>query len=107
MSILAFFNGLLIRVVGLVLSAVLLCSVPASAGVTIEAQEPESLVLQASVFADVHMQSFEISGYRELTGALKDIAGSAKKQDALVFVGDNTMNGQITEYYMFYGLLSR
>ena len=107
MSVFATINKLFLRVFGLMLSVILIGAIPPSGKTTIEAETPEDLKLQVTVFSDVHMQSFEYSGYVELAKSLRDAAGSAKPQDALVLVGDNTMNGQNTEYFMLYGLLSQ
>ena len=107
MAILAFLNMVFLKLAGFLLSAILMWTVQAPANVAIEPEDPQNLQLQVSVLSDVHMQSFEYSGFQELAKTLRDIEGSKVKQDALVFVGDNTMNGQIFEYLMFYGLLSR
>jgi len=106
MAILSFLNGIFLKIVGFFLSAILVWSVPASSGAAIEPKDQANLKLQASLLSDVHMQSFEYSGYQELAKGLRGIANSKARQDALVFVGDNTMNGQGFEYLMFYGLLS-
>ena len=107
MSILAFLNMIFLKIAGFLLSIILIWTVQAPAGVTIAPREEQSLLLQASILSDVHMQSFEYSGFQELSKTLLDIGASKVPQDALVFVGDNTMNGQSFEYLMFYGLLSR
>jgi len=107
MSILAFLNMLFLKAIGFLLSVILVWTVPPQPGKTTFAPKDEAgLKLQASLIADAHMQSFEYSGFRELSKSLRDIGASKVKQDALVFVGDNTMNGQTFEYLMFYGILS-
>ena len=107
MFILAFLNGIFLRFIGLALSAVMVWGIPASSGTPIEARDSDNLKLQASIVADIHMQSFDYQNYYQLTLTLRDIANSKQQQDALILVGDNTMNGQITEYIMLYGLLSQ
>jgi len=106
MSILAFLNMIFLKILGFLLSAILVWTVPCPSGVTIVPKDQANLKLQVSVLSDVHMQSFEYTGFQELSKTLRDISGSKVTQDALVFVGDNTMNGQIFEYLMFYGILS-
>ena len=106
MAILTPLNTLFLKFVGFVLSLLLAGTAPAAA-TTITPKDEAGLKLQVSLLSDVHMQSFEITGFQELTKALMDINASKVKQDALVFNGDNTMNGQAFEYLMFYGLLSR
>jgi len=114
MAILAFLNGIFLRIVGLLLSLIMVWTVPPSRAVTFEAKDPDNLRLQVSVFADIHMQGFFWSQFRlpmqsfdQLTRSLRDISGAAQPIDALVLLGDNTMNGQSLEYIWLYGLLSR
>jgi len=107
MSILPFLNMLFLKLVGFLLSVVLVFSGAAPAATTIEAKEPENVKLQFSVVADVHMETFEMFRFQGFSQVLKDMGAAKQRQDALVLVGDNTMNGQPTEYIMLYGLLSR
>ena len=106
MAILAFLNGLFLKAVGLLLSTVLVWSVPPRLGTTITPADEAKLQLQFSVIADVHMETTEYYRFQGFAKSLRDIAGSKKKQDALVLLGDNTMNGQPLEYILLYGLLA-
>jgi len=106
MAIFAFLNGIFLRLVGFALSAVMFLAIPAApSGTAIEAKDPAGVKLQASVIADNHMQSFDMQNFSQFTLALRDIARAQQQQDVLVMLGDNTMNGQTTEYIMLYGLL--
>lgn len=106
MGVLAFLARVFLRVLGFLMSVIMVWTVPPSSEKTIAPLDKDSVKLQCALVSDVHMQSFEYSQYRELAKAMRDIARAEQKQDALVFVGDNTMNGQIYEHLMFYGLLS-
>jgi len=108
MAIPVLLNTLFLKLAGFVLSGVLLFSggAPAAAGTAIEAKE-QDVKLQFSVVADVHMETFELFRFAGFAKTLQDMGAAKQKQDALVLVGDNTMNGQPTEYIMLYGLLSR
>ena len=106
MAILAPLNTIFLKIVGYLLSGVLMFSGAAPAGTPIEAKEPNAQ-LQFSVVADVHMETFELFRFRDFAKVLQDMGAAKQQQDALVLVGDNTMNGQPTEYIMLYGLLSR
>jgi len=106
MAILAFLNMIFLKIIGFLLSAILVWTVPPSFGASFEPKDPQNLKLQFSVLSDVHMQSFEYTGFQELAMGLRGIGRAKVKQDALVFVGDNTMNGQIFEDLMFFGILS-
>jgi len=116
MGILVFFNGIFLRIIGLVLAGILgLSSFSVSrSGPTFEARDPANIRLSVSVFADLHMQGFFWSEFRlpmqnfyQLAASLNDIGNAAQVPDALVLLGDNTQNGQRLEYVWLYGLLQR
>jgi len=118
MGILAFFNGLFLRMVGFVLAGIMTLSgvhPSSSCGCpSFEAQDPDNLRLNISVFADIHMQGFFWSQFRlpmqnfvQLAESLDDIGRAAQPIDALVLLGDNTQNGQTLEYIWLYGLMRR
>ena len=107
MAILAFFNGIFLKAMGFLLTTILIWTVPPSTKTTIVPVDEANLKLQFSVISDVHMETNEYDRLRGFAQALTDIANSKQRQDALVLLGDNTMNGQTTEYIMFYSLLSR
>ncbi|MCL2445936.1 MAG: metallophosphoesterase [Oscillospiraceae bacterium] len=116
MGILAFFNGIFLRLVGLFLAGVLAFSglrMPCPC-TSLEAIEPDNLRLNVSVFADVHMQGFFFSSFslpmrnfRTLRRSLNDLERAAQPVDALVLLGDNTQNGQWLEYVWLFGMLQR
>ena len=105
MAFLAFLNMLFLKAVGFFLSVVLMWAAPSASATTIEPKDAQNLRLQFGVVADVHMETFEYFRFDGFAKTLKDMGKT--RQDALVLVGDNTMNGQPTEYIMLYGLLSR
>lgn len=104
MAILAFLTKIFLRLLGLLVSAVLVWTVPPQFATTIESKEADAL-LQFTVLSDIHMESYEYVKFQGFAKALRDAAGADQK-DALVFLGDNTENGQNTEYLMFYSLLA-
>jgi len=116
MAILAFLNGIFLRIVGLFLCVVLSLggfSVPRD-GATFEVEDPDNVRLHISVFADTHIQGFWWSnfslptqGFYQLARSLRDVGNARQPVDALVLLGDNTMNGQSLEYIWLYGLLQR
>ena len=66
-------------------------------------EDPE---LVFSVLSDVHMEGNNLGRFNLFGEGIRDV-NSATKNDALVFLGDNTMNGQNIEHTFFYGLLDR
>lgn len=65
-------------------------------------QEDADLVF--TVLSDVHIEGNNKERFDLFGEGLRDI-NSAEKNDALIFLGDNTMNGQVIELSAFYGLL--
>ena len=106
MAVIAFLNMLFLKLVGFLLSIVLLFTAPAQPATIIEAKEPNAK-LQFGVVADVHMETYTLFRFAGFAKTLQDMGAAKQRQDALVLVGDNTMNGQPTEYIMLYGLLSQ
>ena len=66
----------------------------------------ENPELVFSVLSDVHMEGNNIERFNIFGEGIRDV-NSATRNDALVFLGDNTMNGQDIEHTFFYGLLDR
>lgn len=59
-----------------------------------------------SVLSDVHMEGNNSERFNLFGEGIRDV-NAATRNDALIFLGDNTMNGQAIENLMFYGLLDR
>ena len=103
----AFLLGVLVKVWSWIFALIMLFSPGAAlAEGRIEPVDQSALRLNFSVLADTHIESFTMFRFQYLRSAMKDIARAAAKSDALVLLGDNTMNGQNTEYMMLYGILS-
>jgi hypothetical protein len=51
------------------------------------------------------MESYTLARFGTFRKGLQDMARAEVRNDALVLLGDNTMNAQITEYTMFYAHL--
>jgi len=75
-------------------------------GEAIKPLDRANLKLNFTILADVHMESYTFWRFQDLRLALRDIKRAEVKSDALVLLGDNTMNGQFTEYTQLYSILS-
>ena len=69
--------------------------------------DAENLQTSFTVIADTHLESFTRWRHKNFVEALHDINAMKRKSDALIFLGDNTMNGQVFEQSEFYGLLKK
>lgn len=64
----------------------------------------ESAELVFTVLADVHLEGNNEDRFELLGEGIRDINSNADN-DALIFLGDNTMNGQVIELSAFYSIL--
>lgn len=67
-----------------------------------EAKDPDNLKTSFTVLSDTHIEGNNYPTVREYSEILKAVHNS-EDTDALVFLGDNTMNGQDIESIFFYG----
>ncbi len=69
--------------------------------------DPENLRLGVALMADIHMEGNCIPRFQTTAKGFKNLGGCKDWLDALVLLGDNTMNGQQGEYDLLYGMLGR
>ncbi len=69
-------------------------------------KNPDELVANFAVISDCHIEGNNFTTYKNFAKILKDIKSSSPDNDALVFLGDNTMNGQTIESNFFYGTVN-
>ncbi|MBQ3137225.1 MAG: metallophosphoesterase [Clostridia bacterium] len=72
-----------------------------SAEVTYTAEKPEEVIMSFSAVSDIHVESNNPKPYSVFYDVLKGLK-SGGDNDAVVFLGDNTMNGQTIENFFFY-----
>ncbi|MBR6567829.1 MAG: metallophosphoesterase [Clostridia bacterium] len=70
-------------------------------GVAYEAENAEKLVMSMSVVSDVHIEKLNPTSYQYFFEILKNIK-AGKDIDAVAYLGDNVMNGQLIENILFY-----
>lgn len=91
------------------ISAVLAVFIFSSSG-EIAAYSPidkDNLQLSFSVISDGHLEGNNKERFNLHGEALCDMSAAEVKSDALVFLGDNTMNGQAFETSALYGLINK
>ncbi|HIR51908.1 MAG TPA: metallophosphoesterase [Candidatus Onthovicinus excrementipullorum] len=71
------------------------------------AQEADNIRLNVSIISDGHMEGNNKTRFENHGRAFLDISGAQTPVDALVMVGDNTMNGMQIEYMFLYGLMRK
>lgn len=70
-------------------------------GVKYEAEAPEELVMSFSAVSDIHVETNNPKSYKAFYDILEGVK-AGENHDALVFLGDNVMNGQVLENLFFY-----
>lgn len=69
-----------------------------------KAKNPDELVTSFTVVSDIHIEGNNFQTFKEYTEILKEVRNS-EDNDTLVFLGDNTMNGQHIESIFFFSAL--
>lgn len=70
-------------------------------GVPYRAQQPEKLIMSFVAVSDIHVETNNPDSYQAFSSLLEGIK-SGENHDAVVYLGDNVMNGQATENLFFY-----
>lgn len=65
----------------------------------------EAPPLTFTVLADVHIEGNNEDKFNLFGEGIRDINSAEQKSDALIFLGDNTMNGQVIESSALFGML--
>lgn len=77
---------------------------PISSNETVEsfsADDPDNLIMSFSAVSDIHVETNNPDSYKAFSNLLKGL-DAGENQDAVVFLGDNVMNGQLLESFFFY-----
>lgn len=76
---------------------------PFSSGdaVAYQAEKPDELITSFVVVSDIHVETNNPESYQEFSDLLYGIK-AGENIDAVVYTGDNVMNGQLLEDFMFY-----
>ena len=82
--------------------------IPAGQGNTEEydVKDPAECRLKFSVLSDSHIEGNNFQRYKVFARSLRNVKKNKSGHDAIVFLGDNTMNGQDGEHLLFHGAAS-
>ena len=86
-----------------VVAGILLLFAGTAPGDNYEVRDPENCAVHFTVLSDVHIESNNFARYKVFGRALKDVKKNKSGNDAVVFLGDSTMNGQFFENILFHG----
>lgn len=68
---------------------------------TYSAERPDELITSFAIVSDIHIETNRPQTYKSLKGVLEGIR-DGEDIDAVVYTGDNVMNGQVLENAFFY-----
>ncbi|MCD7872749.1 MAG: metallophosphoesterase [Clostridiales bacterium] len=72
-----------------------------------EVKNPDNILLNVSIISDGHMEGNNKARFERHGKAMLDFSSAETPVDALVMVGDNTMNAQMVEYFILYGMMRK
>ena len=96
-----------IRILATLVSAVMLLLVGAGGGKDHKVKSPDACRLNFAVLSDSHIEGNNTARYKVFAKSLRDVKRNQSGADAVVFLGDNTMNGNSMENMLFHGTVSR
>ncbi len=92
-----------LRIIAAVVAGVMLLFTGVNKTAEYDVKDPENCVLNFSVLSDVHVEGNNTARYKVFAKALQNVKKNKSGNDAIVFLGDNTMNGQNIENMLFHG----
>ncbi len=101
-----FIKSVFLRAVSVFITLVLLIFVGSSGTGEYDVKDPSACKLNFTVASDVHVEGNNFSRYKVFARSLRDIKKNKSGNDAVLFLGDNTMNGQLLENMLFHGAVA-
>lgn len=98
-----FLKSLGLRLVGGLIAVVMLVAVGVNKTESYDVKDPEACRLNFSVLSDAHIEGNNVPRYQAFVRSLQNVKKNKSGNDAVVFLGDNTMNGQHIENLLFHG----
>lgn len=95
------------KTISLFLACVMMLLFPAGPAEQYSAKNEDRLIADFTVLSDTHIEGNNYDTYKTFRRLLNSVKANKNGTDALVFLGDNTMNGQDIESMFFYGTLDR
>ena len=95
-------RSVIYRVLAALFAGVLLLLAGQTSGGGWTARKPEECALTFTVISDVHVEGNNFERYKIFARALQDVKRNTAN-DAVMFLGDSTMNGQNIENLLFHG----
>ena len=101
-----FLKSVTLRVVATMIALVMLLAVGFSKAEPYDVRDPENCRLHFSVLSDAHIEGNNFMRYKVFARSVQNVKKNQSGNAAIVFLGDNTMNGQHIENMLFHGTVS-
>ena len=99
-------KNVFIRIFSVMIAVIMVVICGVSAGDKYDVRDPETCKLNFAVISDTHIEGNNFTRYKVFEHSLQDLRRNQSGNDAVIFLGDNTMNGQIIENSLFHGTAS-
>ncbi len=95
------------KVLSVVLTFVMMLIFSSGSVTSYTAKDSENVKLNFTVFSDCHIEGNNFKTYEVFSKILREAKANKAGNDAIVFLGDNTMNGQEIESLFFFGAINQ
>lgn len=95
------------KMISVFLASILLMITPPSTSEPYSPENADEIKLNFTVLSDCHIEGNNLETFKIFHKILKGAKTTTSKNDAVVFLGDNTMNGQDIESMFFYGAIDQ
>lgn len=95
------------KFIAIALTSILIMITPAGTSEPYSPKNEDAIKLNFTVLSDCHIEGNNLETFKLFHKILKGAKTTTSKNDAVVFLGDNTMNGQDIESMFFYGAIDQ
>ena len=96
-------KSVFLRAVSVIVATVMVLFCATAPGESYDVKDPENCKLNFTVISDTHIETTNFTRYKVYERSLQDVTKNRSGNAAVVFLGDNTMNGQSLENMLFHG----
>ena len=92
-----------LRILSILIALVYVLGFGKATGEEFDVRDPGACKLNFTVLSDVHVETNNFTRYRIISHSLQNVPKNKSGNDAVVFLGDSTMNSQYLENAIFHG----
>lgn len=100
------FKSIFMKIAAFVITAVMLIAAGNMNTQEYDVESPENCRFNFTVLSDCHVEGNNFPRYQVFVNSLRNVKKNKSGNDAVIFLGDSTMNGQNIENLLFHGAVS-